>query len=72
MQKKPSHVKHYIRSKTAEGLKALMIDNNVKKKHYFDYQIVHDGANWFAWYEWDIEGQLSEVMDETNNQRSGV
>lgn len=71
MQKKPSHVKHYIRSKTAEGLKALMIDNNAKKMRYFDYEIVHDGTNWFAWYEWDVD-QISGVLDETDSQRPGV
>ena len=43
-----------------------MIKNNVEKKHYFDYQIVHDGTNWFAWYEWDIDTLLS--IDEEINE----
>jgi hypothetical protein len=70
--KKPSHIKHYLKSKTAEGLKVLMTNNNVKRMHYFDYDIIHDGSNWFAWYEWDIDGQLSGVMDETDNQGQGA
>lgn len=43
-----------------------MIKNNVEKKHYFDYQIVHDGTNWFAWYEWDIDYPFSEELNEDN------
>jgi hypothetical protein len=68
MQKKPSHVKHYLRAKTAESLKALMTKNNVEKQHYFDYQIVHDGVNWFAWFEWDIDSlfSLGDKLDENN------
>lgn len=66
MTKKPSHVKHYLKSKSPETLKVLMIKNNVEKKHYFDYQIVHDGTNWFAWYEWDIDYPFSEELNEDN------
>lgn len=68
MQKKPSHVKHYLKSKTPESLKQKMAMNNVERKHYFDYQIMFDGVNWFAWYEWDTEslfvnGELDENDD---------
>lgn len=67
MQKKPSHVKHYLKAKTPESLKRLMLDNNVKRQHYFDYQIIHDGQNWFAWYEWDTDTLFSnEDLNENN------
>lgn len=36
-----------------------MLDNNVKRQYYFDYQIIHDGQNWYAWYEWDTETPFS-------------
>lgn len=65
MQKKPSHVKHYLRAKTPELLKKKMELNNVEKMHYFDYQIIFDGQNWFAWYEWDVDTLFaSKEMNE--------
>jgi hypothetical protein len=70
MQKKPSHIKHYLKSKTPESLKRLMLDNNVKRQHYFDYVIIHDGQNWFAWYEWDTEALFTDKdLDEDNTIR---
>jgi hypothetical protein len=66
MHKKPSHIKYYLKSKSPESLKVLMLKNNVEKQHYFDYQIIHDGSNWFAWYEWDSENLLME-NNEANN-----
>ena len=65
MNKKPSHVKHYIKSKSPEMLKALMLKNSIEKKCYFDYYIVHDGISWFAWYDWDSEETL-KTMAELN------
>lgn len=69
MNKKPSHVKHYLKSKSPESLKVKMLNNNIEKKCYFDYMIVHDGQNWFAWYEWDTEAIFStnEGLNETDN-----
>lgn len=68
MQKKPSHIKFYLKSKSPETLKVLMLRNNVEKKHYFDYNIIHDGNNWFAWYEWDTDNLNSELPYEENDQ----
>ena len=70
MQKKPSHIKHYLKSKTPESLKRLMLKNNVDKQHYFDYQIIHDGQNWFAWYEWDSDSIISTREDLNEADRS--
>lgn len=69
MHKKPSHVKHYLKSKTAESLKALMLKNNIERRYYFDYQIIHDGSFWFAWYEWDMENQFESVENEVDVNR---
>jgi hypothetical protein len=71
MQKKPSTIKHYLKAKSPEVLKALMLKNSIEKRCYFDYAINHDGSNWFAWFDWDSdEAALAMVeLDEINNSR---
>jgi hypothetical protein len=39
----------------------LMLKNNIEKKCYFEYHVVHDGQNWFAWYEFDSDS-LEEMV----------
>jgi len=68
MNKKPTHIKHYLKSKSPESLKALMLKNSIDKKHYFDYFIVHDGIYWFAWYEWDTDSTLEEMVKLNEEQ----
>ena len=63
MTKKPSHVKHYVKAKSPEILKALMLKNSIEKKCYFDYVIVHDGSFWFAWFDWDSEEALITMAE---------
>lgn len=63
MNKKPSHIKHFLKSKSPEMLKAMMLKNSIEKKYYFDYFIVHDGQHWFAWYEWDSESVLGDMVE---------
>lgn len=63
MQKKPSTVKHYLKAKSPEVLKALMLKNSIEKKCYFDYIINHDSENWFAWFDWDSEEALKEMVE---------
>lgn len=69
MQKKPSTIKHYVRAKSPEVLKALMLKNSIDKRCYFDYAIIHDGTNWFAWFDWESEETLVTMveLDEINN-----
>lgn len=45
-----------------------MLDNNVKRQHYFDYHIIHDGQNWYAWYEWDTETLFEELNENDSNR----
>ena len=71
MTKKPSHVKHYLKAKSPEILKALMLKNSIDRKCYFDYVIMHDGSNWFAWYEWDSENLIEQVALLNENQSKG-
>ena len=68
MSKKPSTVKHYLKAKSPELLKALMLKNGIEKRCYIDYLINHDGQNWFAWYDWDSDSSIVEMveLDEIN------
>jgi len=65
--------KDYLKAKTPEGLKVLMIKNNLKTNKYHDYRIIHDGSFWFAWYEFDatsiIDKETSRALNE--GQRKG-
>jgi len=45
-----------------------MLKNSIDKKHYFDYFIVHDGIYWFAWYEWDTDSTLEEMVKLNEEQ----
>lgn len=63
MQKKPSTVKHYLKAKSPELLKALMLKNSIEKKCYFDYIINHDGQSWFAWYDWDSDESVKQMVE---------
>lgn len=59
MLKELFHCKDYLKAKTPEGLKLLMIKNNLKTNSYHDYNIIHDGQFWFAWFEFDA----SQIID---------
>ncbi len=43
-------VPSFIKAASPSGLVRLMLLNNVKRGMQFEYQIVHDGKSWFAWY----------------------
>jgi hypothetical protein len=49
---------NYVRAKTPEALKAKCLANSVTKGFYYKYNVVHDGKEWFAWYEEDA----SEIL----------
>jgi hypothetical protein len=76
MTKKPTHVKDYLKAKSPENLKILMLKNSIKMGMYHDYIITHDGSNWFAWFEIDAESMLEKefkrLSDEELNSRSKV
>jgi len=44
-------IKFYLKAKSPEGLKLLMINNNISKNSYHDYAIIFAGGFWYAWYE---------------------
>jgi hypothetical protein len=41
---------NYLKATSPQGLVRLMLSNNSKQGMQFDYQIVHDGKSWFAWF----------------------
>jgi hypothetical protein len=44
------NIPHFLSAETPEGLRQLMLANNVSRLREFRYQIVHDGTNWVAWF----------------------
>lgn len=59
-------IKAFLKSKTAEGLQNLMLENNLKRKCYHDYQIIFTGTNWYAWFEMPLD---DVIMEKVNVQR---
>lgn len=60
MEKTPSIIKSYVKAKSPEALKLLMIKNNVDTNKYYAYSIVHDGTSWFAWFDFDASDLIEE------------
>ena len=68
MTKKPTHIKDYLRAKSPENLKILMLKNSLKTQMYHDYVITHDGQNWYAWFEFDAEDGLKKEIQRLANE----
>lgn len=41
-----------------------MLQNNMARKSWHNYQIVFDGKEWFAWYYVDLSGSYNEEIKE--------
>jgi hypothetical protein len=58
----------YLRANSAKGLERAMLQNNIKRNTWHQYQIVHDGKEWYAWFYVDFSGayntELSEVQKD--------
>ena len=54
-----STLPNFIKARSAKALRVDMIKNNVRlKMSYVDYQVIHDGKHWYAWYKepiWENE-----------------
>lgn len=50
----PTIIPHFLKARTPGGLRRLMLRNNIKRQMIFDYQIIHDGQQWFAWFQDDV------------------
>lgn len=52
-------IPNYITASTPSGLRRLMLDNNKKKKAYFNYfSISFYNNKWVAWYYENIQDAL--------------
>jgi hypothetical protein len=51
---KANHTPKYLKARTAKGLEREMLKNNIARKEWHQYQVVHDGKEWFAWYYVDM------------------
>ncbi len=59
----------FLKAKTPDKLKELMLENNISKGaefNYFDIQFVKN--NWYAWFYEDIsKPAVNKVISEVNN-----
>lgn len=69
MNKTPENCKDYIKAKSAEALKILMIRNNLKTNSYHDYRIIFDGQNWYAWFEFNASDLIKKETEKALNAK---
>lgn len=66
MQRNPEWVSGYLQAKSPEALRLKMLANNIKRNAYHEYTIVHDGSNWFAWFETHSDELLKKEYERLN------
>lgn len=69
----PEQLPHYFKALSPEGLKSLMMSNNLKKGKYYRYEVMFANGFWYAWYEEIVdEVELSKYanIDRRKGQRS--
>lgn len=60
-------IPNFIKAKTPQALRRLMLKNNAKKNSMFDYyQVIWTGKEWVAWYY-----DNSDLLDEINFNKRG-
>jgi hypothetical protein len=61
-------VPSFLKATSPQGLVRLMLSNNVKLGMQFEYQIIHDGKSWYAWFYIIQEPKeaLSDAMATSN------
>lgn len=62
LKKDINWIKTFLKAKTAEELQELMLQNNIKRKAYHDYQITFTGTNWYAWFEMPLDDVIMEKV----------
>jgi len=64
MSLKITLIPHYLSARSPEGLRRLMLRNNVKHKAIFDYKIMIFGNKLLAWYQLDaVDGFRDEIEE---------
>jgi hypothetical protein len=57
-------IPNYVTAKTAQGLRRVMLLNNIKKNFQFVYNVQFAEGKWFAWFvEETRAGDLSGDTD---------
>jgi len=59
----------FLRASTPRGLERAMLNNNIKRKSWHNYQIVFDGKNWFAWYHADLSEPTGQELEQVLGQK---
>ena len=60
-------VKDFLTASTPEELVMEQLENNFAKGFRFNYNIVHDGKSWFAWY--DIALTPRDIFNESSDKK---
>ena len=53
-------VPNFIRAASPLGLRRLCLKKNLMDNIEHDYEIVHDGKHWYAWFREEAEIKLKE------------
>lgn len=69
MKKDIGNIKSFIKHKNPAKLTDLMLENNIKTKHYHDYRIIFADGIWYAWFEIDINDLLTEKINNVRNSK---
>lgn len=63
MESRATHIPNYIKAKSEQGLRKLMLQTNLKTRmeyRYFDIQFTN--GYWFAWFYQDID--LNKLFED--------
>lgn len=62
----------FLKSKTERGLEMKMLLNNRDRKCFHQYQIMHNGKEYVAWYIVDLSGMANKDMMELGEETNGA
>lgn len=68
MQKNPEWVCDYLKAKSPDALRLLMLANNMRRGAYHEYRVTHDGKDWFAWYETESSDLVKKQYEALNER----
>jgi len=63
-----AHIPNFITAASPQGLRRLILLNNIKKGHVFVYQIQFSNGKWYAWYNDTVEAFAREVINTPEEQ----
>jgi len=64
-----NNIPTYLKAKSPQGLRRLMLSNNVKHGGIFEYQIMFVGEYWYAWYRADAKTFLGNIIEENGDEK---